>query len=424
MIDGDRGKNYPKESDLQKEGFCLFLSAKNITSSGFDPNNASFITREKDELLRAGKIQNGDIVITTRGTIGRFAFFNDKITFQNIRINSGMLIIRADEENWNRRFLYFFMRSKNFLQQIESFTSGSAVPQLPARDFVKLQVPDFSLPKQNKIDKIIGDIHELIEINQNLSGKIGVLISSLFRSWFIDFEPVKAKAEGKLPYGMDEETAALFPNSFEYSELGSIPTGWKVVNYENVCERIFSGGTPNTQESDYWGGDVPWLSSGETRESIINSTERTITQEGVKNSSTRIARKGTTVIASAGQGNTRGQTSILGIDTYINQSIIAVESDSQQISDLFIFQSLKPRYTEMRFLSDANSVRGSMTTRMVKEMKLVLPPVEFVKTFDAICQPIFKLRSAIKNQGKSMSELRDVLLPRLMSGELKVPTEA
>ena len=71
-----------------------------------------------------------------------------------------------------------------------------------------------------------------------VSQKISEIISALLRSWFIDFNPVKAKAEGKTPYGMDEETAALFPNSFEYSELGSIPTGWKVVNYENVCERI------------------------------------------------------------------------------------------------------------------------------------------------------------------------------------------
>ncbi|ELV8635794.1 hypothetical protein QNE29_004158, partial [Vibrio vulnificus] len=91
LIDGDRGKNYPKQADFSEDGFCLFLSAKNVTSSGFEFSERSYISSEKDELLRAGKLKRGDIVVTTRGTIGNVAYYGDDVPFDHIRINSGMM---------------------------------------------------------------------------------------------------------------------------------------------------------------------------------------------------------------------------------------------------------------------------------------------------------------------------------------------
>jgi type I restriction enzyme S subunit len=96
IIDGDRGADYPKQNEFYQNGYCLFLSTKNVTSNGFSFNECYFITKEKDEILRKGKLQRNDIVLTTRGTVGNIGFFNEKIPFKNVRINSGMVIIRPN----------------------------------------------------------------------------------------------------------------------------------------------------------------------------------------------------------------------------------------------------------------------------------------------------------------------------------------
>ena len=118
------------------------------------------------------------------------------------------------------------------------------------------------------------------------------------------------------------------------------------------------------------------MSSGETRNQFIIQTEKTITDIGAKKSSTRLAHKGNTVIASAGQGFTRGQTSFLRIDTYINQSIIAVRPNKDVVDPLYLFYNLYSRYDEMRLLSNSSSTRGSITTKMIGDLLIPLPSLD------------------------------------------------
>ncbi|MBZ2053648.1 restriction endonuclease subunit S [Streptococcus sanguinis] len=148
---------------------------------------------------------------------------------------------------------------------------------------------------------------------------------------------------------------------------------WKEYRIGELIETIFSGGTPNTKNSDYWNGSLPWLSSGETRNRYINVTEKTITNSGAQNSSTRQALKGDVVMASAGQGYTRGQVSFLNIDTFINQSVIAIRANEKVLDKKFLFYNLSSRYEELRAISDSNSIRGSITTKMVKSMNIRIP---------------------------------------------------
>ena len=141
-----------------------------------------------------------------------------------------------------------------------------------------------------------------------------------------------------------------------------------------ICE-IFSGGTPSTKNAKYWNGTIPWLSSGETRNNFITKTERKITLDGIKNSSTRLARKNDVVVASAGQGHTRGQVSLCLIDTYVNQSVIVLRANTKIIHPKFLFYNLKSRYTELRKLSDAHSSRGSLPKNILITLDMVLPPL-------------------------------------------------
>jgi len=143
--------------------------------------------------------------------------------------------------------------------------------------------------------------------------------------------------------------------------------------------KIFSGGTPKTSEPAYWNGVYPWLSSGETSNRFIDKTEKTITEQGIKNSSTKLAFKNDIVIASAGQGKTRGQTSFCNIDTYINQSIVAIRAEKTKIDPKWLFYNLNSRYNEMRSLSDSHSIRGSLTTKLLGILMIHYPPLPIQK---------------------------------------------
>lgn len=176
---------------------------------------------------------------------------------------------------------------------------------------------------------------------------------------------------------------------------------WKNYTLEEVCERIYSGGTPSTKHKEYWNGDIRWLSSGETSQRFVYDTERKITQKGVDNSSTKLATKGCTVIATAGQGYTRGQASFLMTDTYMNQSVIACKANEDIVLPLYLYYNLDSRYEEFRLLSDGTSTRGGLSGWIVKRMNIKLPPItaqkKIIGMLYAIDQKIEKNNAINKN---------------------------
>jgi len=141
IIDGDRGVNYPKISDFHDDGDCLFMNTKNVRPNGFDFETTMFITKEKDKQLRKGKLKRDDIVLTTRGTIGNIGLYSEDVPFENIRINSGMLIFRPNKQAILPSFLFELFRSKIMKEQIKKHTSGAAQPQLPIKTLVNFSIP-------------------------------------------------------------------------------------------------------------------------------------------------------------------------------------------------------------------------------------------------------------------------------------------
>jgi restriction endonuclease S subunit len=141
IIDGDRGEKYPKKSDFFDQGYCLFLNTKNVRPDGFSFETKMFISKEKDEQLRKGKLRRRDVVLTTRGTIGNIALYDDNVKYDNIRINSGMLIFRPNEEVITSEYLFEILRSSIVKSQIASLTSGAAQPQLPISTLVNFVIP-------------------------------------------------------------------------------------------------------------------------------------------------------------------------------------------------------------------------------------------------------------------------------------------
>ncbi|MBU0647512.1 restriction endonuclease subunit S [Patescibacteria group bacterium] len=158
IIDGDRGKNYPNGDDFSSKGFCLFLNTSNVLSDGFNLENGQFITKNKDGILGGGKLKRNDIVFTTRGTIGNIGIYNEFIEYQNLRINSGMVIFRL--KNINPSFFFIFLLSPYFKNQIKAYSSGSVQSQIPIQTIKKLKIPLFPQSFQLQIEQIVKSAHQ------------------------------------------------------------------------------------------------------------------------------------------------------------------------------------------------------------------------------------------------------------------------
>ena len=183
-------------------------------------------------------------------------------------------------------------------------------------------------------------------------------------------------------------------------------------------EQIYSGGTPATSKSEYWDGSLHWFSSGETRNRFAITTEKSITQKGVDNSSTKLAHKYDIVMASAGQGFTRGQTTMLLLDTYVNQSVIVIHADRSHLP--YLFWNLAGRYEELRAISDSSSIRGSLTTKMIAGFEIPEARHETIEEFSEFAWSVIPEIENNLLENERLAALRDTLLPRLMSGELDV----
>jgi type I restriction enzyme S subunit len=215
VIDGDRGINYPSRDEFLDSGYCLFLNAKNVTKRGFDFSECMFITQEKDDLLNKGRLVRDDIVLTTRGTVGNIAFFDDSVPFDNIRINSGMVILRNRRTNLETTYLYKAFQSRLVQNQVDRVVFGSAQPQLTVRVIEKFQIPiPPTLEEQRAIAAALSDVDALIAALDRLIAK------------------KRAIKQGAMQQLLTGQTRLLgpakAPAKYKQTEMGVIPEDWEV----------------------------------------------------------------------------------------------------------------------------------------------------------------------------------------------------
>ena len=247
------------------------------------------------------------------------------------------------------------------------------------------------------IAHIIKSLDQYIDNNEATKMKNQYFITALFRSWFIDFDPVKAKVEGKLPYGMDEETAALFPNSFEDSELGPIPSGWNVGRIGDIAE--ISSGKHQTERSEEKSSEycTPLLGGS----GIIAWTNKSLFDEPI------------IVI---------GRVGTLGV---VKKYISPVwPSDNTLIFKTHNNSSFHYLLHQLRLQDFGSYNRGStqplLTQNDMKKLKIIIPNEDVLLAFEEQIRSMTLLSDILKEQSNFLTETRETLLPRLMSGELSV----
>lgn len=424
-----RGKT-PKKTD---SGIPL-ITAKIIKSGRIETVNEFISEDDYDTWMRRGIPNEGDVVMTTEAPLGEIA----QLDGRKIALAQRVITLRGKKDILDNTFLKYLMISEYVQHQLDGRGTGTTVKGIKQSELRKVVLKFPSFKEQKAIAHILGFLDDKIELNRQMNETLESMSQAFFKSWFVDFDPVidNALAAGNaIPDELFERAEqrkevekkdhsdinTLFPDEFELTEgMGWIPKGWEVKSLSEVTENIFSGGTPNTKKAEYWNGGLKWFSSGETRESIVIETEKNITEIGVSESSTKLARYGDVLIASAGQGHTRGQTSFCSIDTYFNQSVVCVRPQ-KSIHYSWLFFNLYGRYEEMRGLSDSHSIRGSLTTKLLLSMLIIKPNENILAEYENIIGThILKIKEK-KLINNNIAKLRDTLLPKLMSGEIRIP---
>lgn len=357
FIDGDRGKNYPSQDDFQDIGHCLFLSTKNVRSNGFDFGHCQFISTEKDELLRKGKLNRGDIVLTTRGTVGNTALYDESVKFDHVRINSGMVIIRMNPTNVDSSFFLYFLRQLDYT----SFVSGSAQPQLPIRDLKQIEIDLPPLPEQKAIASVLSSLDDKIDLLHRQNKTLEAMAETLFRQWFIE----EAKED------------------------------WE----EGVLEQLIDlkYGKALKQEDRSGSGYPVVASSG-----IVGFHKDYLVQApGIV-----IGRKGTLGKVYFMENN------FYPIDT--SYFIQTKTSGSNLIFEYYLLKSL-----DFANMNSDSAVPG-LNRNIALGTQIQVPPEELILSFNETAQSWFSKIHLNTKQIQTLENLRDTLLPKLISGEVRV----
>lgn len=396
IIDGDRGKNYPKQNEFSDAGYCLFLSATNVTRDGLAFSKCQFISEQKDNVLRKGKLQRDDVVLTTRGTIGNAAIFNSSVPHDQMRINSGMVILRCNKDEILPSYLYCFLRSPQFHGQVNSLRSGVAQPQLPIRDMIRIKMPLPNLSVQQSISDILSAYDDLIENNRRRIQLLEQAARLLYKEWFVHLH---------------------FPGHEHVKITDGVPEGWERRKIANICETV-GGGTPSTKVSEYWDGDITWIVPTDvTRNNCLAllDSERKITEKGLRESSAKIVPADTIMMTSRASV---GFFALMDHEVCTNQGFINIIPHEDEFRMYLLF-NLISRISEIR-----SNAKGTTYPEISKgrfrNMDIVVPAKPLFKEFGEYTDNLFRQIRCLKRQSVVLEAARDLLLPRLMNGEVSV----
>lgn len=393
-------------------GDISWASVKDFnTPSRWFSSTEKSITKLGLENCSTSLLEPGDLILSARGTVGVVAQCSVQTAF-----NQSNYGLKAKPGKAINDFLYYALLAAN--RTILAETHGGAFDTITRATLDRIMVPAPQLQTQVLISKTLGLLDEKIELNSILSKELEQLAQTIFKSWFIDFDPVHAKARGEQTEGMDAETAALFPYSFDETELGLIPSGWGVSRFDSFAE-IQLGGTPSKARAEYWDGSIPWINSGAINEFRITKPSRYITELGLRKSSCKVLPKGTTVVAITGA--TLGQFSRVEIDTTANQSVIGIAPRNRCLNN-FVYLWMTQNIEQLTSKATGGA-QQHINRNDVCEQSVVLPSHEATSKFDELVDPIFAIISSLVHQNDTLVEIRDSLLPRIISGELEIPED-
>ena len=324
------------------------------------------------------------------------------------------------DENVDPQFAYYALRSCEFRAFAAAHATGTTVRRVRPIDVLAYEFALPPLAEQHRIARVLGALDERIEANRRVSATLEEMARALFRHWFVDFGPVRAKAAG-LPSGLPPGLDALFPASFEASASGDAPTGWSMGSLGEAVT-VLSGSTPSTKEAAWWGGEhwfvTPKDMSALLDPVILDSTRR-LTDAGATRVRSGILPPGTVLFSS---GAPIGRLAITGAPAVAGQRVIAMVCDGA-VGAPYALHWAEANLPAIKMLATGTTFPEISRTTL-GEMPFLVPPAPVHAAWDSFAAPLYARIAMLARKSRVLAALRDTLLPRLVSGEVRVPDTA
>lgn len=410
-LDGNHGSIHPKGEDFVPTG-VPFIMASDLVGGGIDTVNCSFISIEQAKLLRKGFAKRGDVLISHKATLGRTALVGE-IPGDFVMLTPQVTYYRAkDATLLNNRYLKYYFDSEQFQQVLQSWAgAGSTRAYIGITDQLRLPVLLPPLAEQKAIAAVLGALDDKIELNHRMNATLEAMARALFQSWFVDFDPVRAKLDGRKPIGLDEATAALYPEHLEETALGHTPKGWAVRSLDKTAHYL--NGLALQKFPPGNGPTIPVIKIAQLRKGDCVGADRCNTDLPPD----YVIQDGDVLFSWSGSLEVElwcGGTGAL------NQHLFKVTSP--EFPKWFYYLWTLYHLDEFRLIAaDKATTMGHIQRGHVTAAKVLVPPRPLLDAMTRTMSPLIDKLIGNRIQSRTLGTLRDTLLPKLLSGELPIP---
>lgn len=404
----------------------VFLGISNLAQGRLDLSNTERLS-EDDYMRWTRRVepQAGDVVFSYETRLGEAALMPSGL---RCCLGRRMGLLRARTGRVDKRFLLYAYLGPQFQETLRSQTiHGSTVDRIPLIDMAAfpIVVPE-DIDEQRAIAHILGTLDNKIELNRRMNDTLETMARALYKSWFVDFDPVLAKAEGRDP-GLPQSLADLFPSQLVDSELGEIPEGWELQTIEELAERVAMGPFGSSiKVSTFVPEGIPVISGQHLRDTLLDDSEfNFVTEEHAEQLKRSNVQRGDVIFTHAGSiGQVAYVPETSRYDRYIiSQRQFYMRCDQKKMSPLFIVSYFKTPEGQHRLLANTSSTGVpsiSQPVSYLRQLKIVVPFLDLLNIFDSSARSIYRAVAHNKNQSRTLADLRDTLLPKLISGEIRI----
>lgn len=386
-------------------------------ASRFVGGDFVYVSEQKAASLSANLARPDDVVFTQRGTLGQVAIV-PKLPYERYLISQSQMKLTVDRDRADPLFVYYAFSSPLLQNYIRRNATQAGVPHINLETLRELVILTPPIEEQESIAEVLGSLDDKIDLNHRTNKLLEAMVQAIFKAWFIDFEPVKAKAAGAASFrGMPQSIFEQLPAQLIESELGHIPTGWPYVPIGELVE-VVGGSTPSTKSPEFWGpGEHPFCTPKDMSRMaspVLLATERQITPLGVDQISSGQLPAGTVLLSSRAP---IGYLAITEIPVSVNQGIIAMLTGD--IPNLYILLWTESNMDAIKARA-GGSTFAEISKQHFRPLPVLRPPSAILSAFDSIVRPLYQRTVNNLRESNTLEQLRNELLPDLLSGRIRV----
>lgn len=393
------------------------ISGQHLHGTRLADLDYNFISLEHADQLANANVKRGDVVFTHAGNIGQVAYIPKSSKYERYVISQRQFYLRPNTQKVLPEFIAYYFTSADGQHKLLANASSSGVPSIaqPVSYLRTINIPVPPLVEQRAITHILGTLDDKIELNRRMNATLEAMARTLFQSWFVDFDPVRAKLDGRQPAGLDAATAALFPEHFKHGEDSMLPVGWRSVALDELCaiNAWTLGKNDNLSELEYV--EISEVSRG----NIANIA--TYTRGDEPSRARRRLRHGDTVLSTVRPDRGSYFLALNPPENRVASTGFAVLTPTKAPWSFIHAAMTQPEVSDYLGQMADGGAYPAVRPEIIGSMKVALPnEPQILDAFHRTCAPLFEQAEANRAQSRTLAILRDALLPRLLSGDIRV----